>query len=367
LKVLFLTNVPSPYIVDFLNEFGKLCELTVIFEKRKSDERDKSWQNFQFKAFKGIILKGIRIATDMAFCPHIIKHLNKSRYDHIIVANPMTPTGMIAILYMKILRIPYIISSEGGFAKSGKGLKERLKRTIISGANAYLSTTGINDKYFLKYGARQDRIYKFPFTSLYHNEIEKHPSDKAEKEILKKEFGILEDKIIMSVGRSLHIKGIDVLLKACININKTIGVYIIGDMPTADYIEITEKNNLCNVHFVNFMNRKDLKKYYRVAELYAMPTRGDTWGLAIIEAMANGLPVVTSDRCVAGVELIRNYENGFVVPADDDKILAEKINILLANDKLRNQMAINNLEKMQWYSFENMASRHLDILNNINY
>ena len=76
MKVLFLLNIPSPNRVDFFNEFGKLCELTVLFETEASTERDESWKNYQFKNFQGIILPGKRMSLDTAFCPFVIKYLD---------------------------------------------------------------------------------------------------------------------------------------------------------------------------------------------------------------------------------------------------------------------------------------------------
>ena len=55
-KILFLTNVPAPYRVDFFNELGKMCQLTVLFEKDSSDERDRSWKKYRFENFEGIVL-----------------------------------------------------------------------------------------------------------------------------------------------------------------------------------------------------------------------------------------------------------------------------------------------------------------------
>ena len=66
-KVLYIVNVPAPYMVNYFNELGKLVELTVIFEKDTSTERDKSWSEYRFDNFKGIILKGISTAPDAAF------------------------------------------------------------------------------------------------------------------------------------------------------------------------------------------------------------------------------------------------------------------------------------------------------------
>ena len=72
MRILFITNVPSPYRVDFFNELGKSCELTVLFEKSFSAERDDSWKQQNFINFNGIILKGKSIGTDKALCFDII-------------------------------------------------------------------------------------------------------------------------------------------------------------------------------------------------------------------------------------------------------------------------------------------------------
>ena len=57
MKILWLTNIPSPYRVDFFNELGKLCELTVLFEKKAASDRDDSWKNFEAKNFTPVFLK----------------------------------------------------------------------------------------------------------------------------------------------------------------------------------------------------------------------------------------------------------------------------------------------------------------------
>ncbi len=128
MTILFLTNIPSPYRVNFFNELGKLCDLTVLFEKAASSERHQSWQEYQFESFNGIILRGKTTSMDKAFYPHVIKYLSKNEYDRIFVTNPATPTGITGIEYMKFMDIPFILESEGGFSKPGGGIKERFKK-----------------------------------------------------------------------------------------------------------------------------------------------------------------------------------------------------------------------------------------------
>ena len=90
-----------------------------------------------------------------------------------------------------------------------------------------------------------------------------------------------------------------------------------------------------------------------------LPTWSDVWGLVINEAMAYGLPIVTTDRCVAGVELVENGVNGYIVPARDRDALTEAVNRVLAEDY--RTMGKAYLEKIRPYTIENMAKAHMEI------
>ena len=58
MRLLWITNIPSPYRVDFFNELGKSCELTVLFEKAGASDRDDTWLGFQFDYFEGVVMRG---------------------------------------------------------------------------------------------------------------------------------------------------------------------------------------------------------------------------------------------------------------------------------------------------------------------
>ena len=96
--------------------------------------------------------------------------------------------------------------------------------------------------------------------------------------------------------------------------------------------------------------------------MFVFPTREDIWGLVVNEAMANGLPIITTDKCVAGLELIEDGENGYIVPVENVDMLARKITFLLQNDSLRKIMAQKSLEYIKRYTIENMVVAHLKII-----
>lgn len=214
----------------------------------------------------------------------------------------------------------------------------------------------------VKHGASITNTYIYPFSSLPEKEIDKGIRSKEDKEQLRKELGIREERVIVSVGQYIFRKGFDTLLKALSNERNNVGVYIIGGKePTQEYINIIKERRLKNVHFVDFQKKNELIKYYHVADLFVLPTRDDIWGLVINEAMACGLPVITTNQCVAGCELIKPFENGFLVDCEDIEDLSEKINYLLDDEERRKIMAQNNIQKMKGYSLEKMATEHYKI------
>lgn len=360
-KILFLVNTPSPYRIKFFNELGKLCDLTVLFEQRSSIRRDSTWYSKNYTGFKAVFLKGVKIKKDTILSIDVSNYLKKNKYDIFIVGGYSTPTGMLAIELLNFRKIPFILNVDGGIIKKDSNYKYKIKKRYISSATYWLSTGEYTSKYLMHYGAQKERIFNYPFTSVYEKDILNDLVSYEEKEKMKSELKISGSKMILAIGRFIYSKGFDVLLKASENLPKEYEVYIIGGQPTDEYLNLIKKYKLDNVHFINFKSEKDLKKYYMASDLFVLPTRGDVWGLVINEAMAMGLPIITTDQCIAGLELIENNKNGFIVPVEDESILNNKIKTILNDANKRKIMSINNINKIKNYSIENMAIEHIRI------
>ena len=228
---------------------------------------------------------------------------------------------------------------------------------MIGNACFYLSTADIGDQYFITYGADAAKIYRFPFTSLHKNEILKKPVTLKEKETLRKELDIPYEKVILSIGRYIPVKGFDVLIEALSGIEGSVGMYIIGGRPTEAYLKLKEEYKLDNLHFVGFADKAIIKKYYMASDIYAFNSRGDTWGLVINEAMSFGLPVVSSDQCYAALALIENDVNGYIVQVDCADAFREKFKYLIIHSEICERIQKNNLQKAEKYTFEEMAGK----------
>jgi len=355
MKILYCGNVPAPYTIDFLNELSKLCNVTAVFERKKSRERVGNWSQSKSVRFDMIILKGINYNNDSAFSPQVIYYIKRSLYDYIIVGNPLTMTGIFSIMHMKFLKINYGIISEGGFAKDKKNLKEYLKYLILRRASFYLSGSKPGDDYFIKYGAKKENVFSYPFSSLFKKDILFKPMKQSEKNLVKNKMGLeISKEIIISVGRVIPSKGFDTLVKVAKGFPEKIFI-IIGGKPTDEINQIMIINQIDNVRFINHLEPVDLINFYKLADLFILPTRSDTYGLVINEAMSYGLPIITTFNCVAGIHLIEQGVNGYLVKSDDLSDLADKIKKISEDDKLKKEMTINNLEKINNHHFTEMA------------
>lgn len=363
-KVLWLTNIPSPYRVDFFNELGKSCELTVLFERRSSDERDKSWERFHVRNFNAIFLRGKKVGMAEAFCPEVIRFLTRGKYHHIIVTNYSDITGILAILVMRAKKIPYIIESDGGFPGSGVGIKEKLKKWLISGASQYFSTAKEHDLYYKAYGAQDKEIVRYPFTSLsetdYKNAVMLSRSDKKS---YREKLGMEEKHILLSVGRFSYEagygKGYDILLQVGKKLGCDYGIYIVGDEPTEEFIKMKEDMNLPQIHYVGFKNKKDLADYYCAADCFVFLSRKEAWGLVVNEAMSYGIPIISSNNCIAATELVKDGENGFIIDLMDTELIAKRIRFIVGNEEIKSKFGEVSQRIIKNYTIEKMAETHI--------
>lgn len=362
MKVLFTANIPSPYRVDFFNELAKYCDLTVLFEIDAASNRNSKWFKEKNKNYNEIILKGIKLKADTSLSFTVTKWLNDSSFDAIIIGGYSTLTGILSVLYLKFKKIPFILNVDGGYVKDESKLKYSVKKFLISAADYWLSSGKTSTNYLINYGASDKRIGVYPFTSIFNENIIKSPLSKKEKFVIRHKLNINEEIVIISVGRIIYSKGFDILLSAAKKLDVNVGIYIVGGKPTLDLQQYIEDNKLCNINFVDFMDKEELYNYYFASDIFVLPTRGDVWGLVINEAMSTGLPIITTDKCVAGLELIENGVNGFVVESDNSDELADKLNELIHDKNLRFKMAVNNIEKISNYTIEKMAEKTNELI-----
>jgi len=363
MKVLYLTNVPAPYRVRFFNELSKHCELTVLYECKSSLERNENWVGYANDGYEIVFLTGLRTRTDAGFCPGIIKYLRRKKYDIIVVGGYSTPTAMLFIIALRLCKIPYVLNADGGFALENEPLvKKRIKSFFISGASFWLSSGQMTSKYLKSYGADPKKTYIYPFSSVMHADVLIKPVPKEQKLLLRKQKGINCETLVLSVGQFIPRKGFLEFLKVWTSEPKDgWGLAIIGGgAEEALYKNIAKENE--NLWILPFLKSEDLADYYKAADAFVLPTNEDIWGLVINEAMAYGLPIFSTDRCIAAETM--QGEGVSLFPVGDNAAI---IDSLMALNRASDGFSLSEsvLEKSRDYTIEKMAERHIEVFKEI--
>lgn len=355
MKVLILTTEKSPYRVELFDLVGKQCELYVAFEEKQDRSRNASWYVNRKVNYSTIELKGWEkslkhIKTDS------VRQIKKIHPELVIMYEYSTYTSMYAMLYCIRHNIPYIVNCDGGFISNSR-IKNAVKRFFISRAYKCLAGGEYAKKYQIFYGADEKSIIKINFSSIHDKDILQEPISGKEKKQIRESLNIDSEHMVLSIGQFIYRKGFDVLIDAAGKMNEKVSVVIIGGQPTSEYVERIRQYGINNVLFYPFMGSQELVQYFKAADIFVLPTREDIWGLVINEAMAFGLPIITTDKCIAGLELIKNDENGYIVAVGDSDELVSRVNQLLEDDYKRENMCLHNLKAISDYTIEGMAER----------
>ena len=365
MNVLVLTNAPVPYRMDFFEELGKRCSLTVMFEQTAKEQthRNPKWFSLQGQTFKIVYLNGIKCGKKKIHF-EVLNYLNNIEYDVIMVMGYSLPTEILSIIYLKKKRIPFVLCFDGTVPKQTTLVKTTIKRILISYASAYLSTGALTDLYIQRMGGDKNRIFRVPFTSLHKQDIPTSLPDEETKKYLRNKLGLRGEHIVLSVGQFIPRKGIDILIRVASYLTYTHSFYVVGDEPTQEYIDLKYRLKADNIHFLGFKNKKELSEYYTAADYFVLPTREDVWALVIPEAMSYGLPTITTDHCGAGVELIEPYFPHCIVPIDNPDAIVKALHELDIDQEYTEQNRVTNYRMMQNYTIENMVDRYIEVYRN---
>jgi D-inositol-3-phosphate glycosyltransferase len=183
------------------------------------------------------------------------------------------------------------------------------------------------------------------------------------------------ERIVLFVGRIEQIKGIDVLLRALgllffrhPEFRSDLCLLVVGgaldpgdDSPETEKVEelrrlVHEHRMEANVSFVGSMDQQRLALFYAAADVCAVPSLTESFGLVALESMACGTPVVGTR--VGGLQtLIEHGESGLLVPAGDYQALAESLAQVLTDHRLRMHLGHGARDRAEHYSWRTVGDR----------
>ena len=355
-KIIVITSNIAPYRLRWCEELSKFYEVEIVYTKDHDYERDDRWLQKSSKSCKIHKLNNPKDLYD-PICFDVIDVI-KNNKDALFIFDGYGPkTNLIGLSYCKLKGIKTFTNVDGyALGEKRSKLKDMIKNFVISNLCTYFfCSSDSTRRHLIECGGNKDNIYVHNFSSITDDRIINKPLSRKEKLVLRKKLNIDTDKqIVVSVGAFIPRKRYEDLIKAVIDCNSDCHLYLVGGKPTEEYLYLSNGHD--NIHYVDFVLPEQVDRYYQACDLFVLPSQTDVWGLVINEAMANGLPVISSDNCIAAKSLIDG--NGVEYRTGDVDALTKAIDYCLDTDNNK-KMSKRSLELIKDYTIENMVARQL--------
>lgn len=157
-------------------------------------------------------------------------------------------------------------------------------------------------------------------------------------------------RIILSVARLHAVKNLETLIRACSRLAKNGNGFkcaIVGEGGERPKLEklICDMGLTATISLLGSKNLEEVRDLYKTASVYVLPSKHETMGVTTMEAMATGIPVISTN--IYGIpELIDDGQNGYLIDPEDDARLAVHLEELLGDDFKRAAFGKNGRGKI---------------------
>jgi len=366
-RVVVITEIIAPYRIPVFNALARhnAVDLHVIF-LAENDHAQRQWLVYKDEIrFHYEVLPSWRrrfgrhnfllnIGTESA--------LQRASPDFIVCGGYNYVASWQSMSWAQRNRVPFSLWAEstGKDFRNDYAFIEFLKRTFLRRCDAFVVPGRSSAAYLKNYSIPDELIYTAPNavdTRFFAQRAEVIRRDAAmHREVLR-----LPARFFLFVGRLVNEKGIFDLLRAYRalppEVRKQMGLVFVGNgTAKSALLEHAAAVNPGSIQVAGFAQREKLAAYYALADVFVFPTHTDPWGLVVNEAMACGLPIVSSNAAGCVSDLVEDGWNGRVFPAGDVGQLACAMNQLAGDRTLRSLMGERSRQRIEQYSPEAWAA-----------
>ncbi|TBO42200.1 glycosyltransferase family 1 protein [Pedobacter kyonggii] len=361
-KLAIIVTHPIQYYVPLYQQLAKYCDLKVFYTWGKKATTAKYDPDFKQKIEWDIpLIEGYayEFLENKAknpgshhfggmINPTLINKVKDFNPDAILVYGWAYQCHLSALRYFKG-KIPMWFRGDSTLIDEQKGFKQLLRSLFLRWVYRHVDKAfyvgTANKAYFEKFGLKPKQLVFAPHAIDNHRFAEDRSIESSD---LRKQLGIKTDDIlILFAGKLEPKKNPELLLSAFQELNlENVHLLFVGNgkleavlkskaIKDASTTRLQDGRALSktHVHFVDFQNQSQMPVIYQACDLFCLPSKGpgETWGLAVNEAMASGKPVLVSDKCGCAIDLVKNGKNGYIFEHHNIEDLKDKLALLISN------------------------------------
>ena len=335
LRVSFITDIMTPYMAPVFEALAQRCDLTVLFGSQ-TGSRAMAWTlaapSFRHRVVGGPAIRRSVDAADIYPNPRVLAELRRARPE-VVISGGFSFPSLYAAAYCRATRARLLIQSDGtSRSEAALGLDQRLTRAVLArAAHGAVGNSRLAAQRLAELGFAP--VFEAPHSTdierfLAVGRARTPRSDEALR--------------VVTIGRLLKAKGLDLLLRAVAQARAagvSVLLTIVGEGDDEPRLRaLAGELGLADVQWRGFVEPGDLPAELARADAFAFPTLGDTFGIALLEAAAAGLPLVCSPHAGGAPDLVEEGETGFVVDPRDTAAFARALITLAADPELRERM-----------------------------
>jgi len=363
LRVAVVSPEPTPYRSPLFDRVAERPEvaLTVIYAARTVARR--AWD--VAPAHRAVFLRGLRIPGagrvlrhDYPVTPGIFAALAEAEPDVVVVSGWSTFASQAALAWSRIRKVPYLLLVSSHEHGERSGWRTALRRLVVPrlarGSAGALALGALSRKSLVASGVAPDRVHIFANTIDVAAWGEHADRLREHRDALRKGLGVSSDDfVVLCVARLAPEKGVSVLLRAVSELEDASAVLVVaGSGPERSPLEQLAVDLGVRVLFAGDVDQERVRELYVAADVFALLSTWEPWGVVVNEAAASGLPLVLSEQVGAAPDLLRDGENGTLVPAGVVTPAAEALRRLAADPALRAAAGLRSRELVAPWGYE---------------
>lgn len=329
--IVYITEFPTFYKSRLFNELEKKCNNLVVYINNEAVHKSRNDDFFKGeKQFDNVIISGNYYSRFLG----LRKILDNIDYDEVVFSGwDNLLYWLIAFLYPQ--KYNSIIVESSYFESSTKGFGGLAKRLFLKRINKVYAS-GQSQKHLVEKLGFDRKIIKTKGVGVFN---------------YLPQFKYVERRNVENfiyVGRLVEVKNLKFLIKV-FNSLPQLKLHIIGFGEQESELKVLANDN---IKFYGAIGNTELPQIYQQMDVFILPSKSETWGLVVEEALNNGLPVILSDRVGCAEEII-DETKGFIFKCNNEdelkNIIHKVTNDISFYNSLRKSISKMNFEEVEHF------------------